>query len=81
MNHSNNISRDSSNQTIYSTNNHEESSFMDNASTQSFPMTNSSSYRILRNRRIQRRIRHDGNTYTLMNNQFANQLLNGSNFF
>uniref|UniRef100_U9T5U7 Uncharacterized protein n=1 Tax=Rhizophagus irregularis (strain DAOM 181602 / DAOM 197198 / MUCL 43194) TaxID=747089 RepID=U9T5U7_RHIID len=42
MNHSNNISRDSSNQTIYSTNNHEESSFMDNASTQSFPMTNSS---------------------------------------
>ncbi|RGB30614.1 hypothetical protein C1646_765106 [Rhizophagus diaphanus] len=44
MNHSNNISRDSSNQTFYSTNNCEESSIMENASTQSFPVANSSSY-------------------------------------
>ncbi|PKK61981.1 hypothetical protein RhiirC2_791045 [Rhizophagus irregularis] len=44
MNHSNNISQDSSNQTFYSTNNCEESSFMENASTQSFPVANSSSY-------------------------------------
>ncbi|CAG8582216.1 hypothetical protein RIR_e58006_A0A2N1MP79_9GLOM [Rhizophagus irregularis DAOM 181602=DAOM 197198] len=45
MNHSN-ISRDFSNQTFYSTNDYEESTFMDDASTQSFPMPNSLSYLI-----------------------------------
>jgi hypothetical protein len=93
MNHLN-ISQDSSNQTFYTTNDYEESFIMDNASTQSLPMTNSSSYRVLRNRRIQRRIRHGStinNIYMLnrirqlsrqnTNNQFANQFFNGSNFF
>ncbi|CAB4391277.1 uncharacterized protein OCT59_014723 [Rhizophagus irregularis] len=90
MNHSN-ISRDFSNQTFYSTNDYEESTFMDDASTQSFPMPNSLSYRI-RNRRIQRKIRYRSiiNTYTLIhirqlsrqntNNQFASQIFNGSIF-
>ncbi|PKC71343.1 hypothetical protein RhiirA1_453637 [Rhizophagus irregularis] len=87
------IGINSSNQTFYSTNNCEESSFMENASTQSFPVANSSSYRILRNRRIQRRLRH-GNIDTLYrirqlsrqntmntNNQIAGLFFNGSTFF
>ncbi|PKB99012.1 hypothetical protein RhiirA5_430409 [Rhizophagus irregularis] len=81
MNHLN-ISQDSSNQTFYTTNDYEESSIMDNASTQSLPMTNSSSYRVLRNRRIQRRIRH-GNNYqdrTRTTNSQTNSLMDLTSF-